>query len=182
MALVLTGCGLGLADWAYRRVGTSVFPGGALDETAHLLTMLLVLWAIGRSASDSFAVSALVGSVAIDLDHIPSELGTDWLTTGTPRPHTHSLLTVGVLLIASCLWRRRRTVLLGLALGVSIHFIRDLAESSAGVSLLWPWSNRPFTIPHSAYLTIVALLIGMVAVRRVSWQRSSETQARLPPA
>jgi inner membrane protein len=177
---VLAACGLVLSDWAYRRVGTSVFPGGALDEVAHLLTMLLVLWAIGRRASESLAVSALVGSVVIDLDHLPSELGTDWLTTGTPRPHTHSLLTIAVLVIVSCLWRRRRKVILGLALGVSVHFIRDLAESSAGVSLLWPWSNHPFTIPHSAYLTIVALLIAVIAVRRASWQRSGGTPARLP--
>ena len=31
------------ADWAYRQAGDSFFPGGPLDETAHLITALLLL-------------------------------------------------------------------------------------------------------------------------------------------
>src|SRR5947209_1122099 len=42
VALALAGGGLGLADWGYRRVGSSP-SGGALDETAHALTVLLAL-------------------------------------------------------------------------------------------------------------------------------------------
>jgi inner membrane protein len=177
VALVLAAGGLGLTDWAYRRVGSSV-SGGALDETAHALTVLLVLWAMGRRSYRPPVVPALVGSVAIDLDHIPRELGTCWLTAGTPRPYTHSLLTIAVLLIAARLWRRRRMAIVGFALGVSVHFMRDLADSSAGVSLLWPWSTRPFTIPRGAYLAGVALLIAITAMRRVSGQPSGQSQPR----
>lgn len=166
-ALVLAAGGLGLTDWAYRRVSSSL-SAGALDETAHALTVLLVLWAMGGRSCRPLVVPALVGSVAIDVDHIPRELGSCWLTAGTPRPYTHSLLTIAVLLIAASLWRRRRMAIVGFALGVSVHFMRDLADSSAGVSLLWPWSNRPFTIPRGAYLAGVALLIAFIATRRVS--------------
>jgi inner membrane protein len=175
VALVLAAGGLGLTDWAYRRVGSTV-SGGALDETAHALTMLLVLWALGRRSYGPPMVPALVGSVAIDVDHIPRELGKCWLTAGTPRPYTHSLLTICVLLIVAGLWRRRRMAIVAVALGVSVHFMRDLAESSAGVSLLWPWSNRPFTIPHSAYLAGVALLIAITAMRSGWGRRSGQAQ------
>ena len=180
VTLVLSAGGLVVADWAFSHFGNSAFPGGVLDETAHALTMLLVLSAIGGCADKAFAVSALVGSVLIDLDHLPRELGTSWLTSGTPRPHTHSLLTIGILLASAWVWKRRRRVLAGLALGVSIHFMRDLAESGAGVSLLWPWSNRAFTVPHNVYLSMVVLLVSMTVARLVWRQFRGERPPSLP--
>ena len=51
---------------------------------------------------------ALISSVAIDLDHIPGRLSVGWLTAGTPRPYTHSLLTIAVVLVSAWVLRRRR--------------------------------------------------------------------------
>ncbi len=146
--------------------GDSLLPGGLLDETAHLLTMLLILWALGpRFWSRRVLVPALVASVAIDADHVPGYLGAGWLTVGTPRPYTHSLLTVAVILAGALLWRRQRVVLLAVAFGIVVHFWRDLSESSAGVSLLWPASDHAFTLPHSSYLVAMAAIVALDALR-----------------
>ena len=59
------------ADWGFQQSGGSFFPGGPLDETAHLLTALLLLQALPPRWRAKIAVPALIGSVAIDLDHIP---------------------------------------------------------------------------------------------------------------
>jgi inner membrane protein len=155
-------------DWAYRRVGYSVFPGGALDEIAHLMTALLVLWALGQRACERFMLPALIASVAIDLDHVPAQLGFYGFTEGTPRPYTHSALTIAVVVAVAVVWRRRRDVMLGIALGLALHFVRDLAESDAGVALLWPWSDHAFTISHRGYLAAVAAVVVLDAVRLVA--------------
>lgn len=154
-----------LADWTYRMAGDSVVPGGPLDETAHLLTALIILWALGRRVCDRFLVPALITSVAIDLDHIPAQLGFDGLTRGTSRPYTHSLLTVIVVLLASVLWRSRRDILLGVGLGLVIHFWRDMSESSTGVALAWPISKHSFVLSHTGYVIVMALFV-IVAVAR----------------
>ncbi len=154
------------ADWTYERAGDSFFPGGALDETAHLLTMLLVLWALGpRFCRPRVLLPALVASVAIDIDHIPGYLGADWLTAGTPRPYTHSLLMLAAFVAAAVIWRRRRVALFAIALGLTVHFWRDLSESGAGVSLLWPWSDHVFTLPHTGYLLAIGAIVGVDAMR-----------------
>jgi membrane-bound metal-dependent hydrolase YbcI (DUF457 family) len=50
--------------------------------------------------------------------------------------------------------------LLGLALGVLLHFFRDLAEGDgAGVSLLWPLSDHAFSYPHATYLVLMACVL-----------------------
>ena len=136
----------GLADWASRVAGDSVVPGGPLDETAHLLTTLIVLWALGRRICDRFLVPALVASVAIDVDHVPGALGDDVLTRGTPR-------------------RSRRDVLLGVAIGLTIHFWRDMAESDTGVSLAWPVSDHRYVLSHTGYLLAMAVFVIVAAVR-----------------
>jgi inner membrane protein len=164
-AFVAAVVGLGLADWAFRLAGDSFFPGGPLDETAHLLTALIVLWALGRRACDRFLIPALVASVAIDLDHVPGQLGHYFLTRGTSRPYTHSLLSVVVVLAVSVLWRSRRDVMLGIAIGLAIHFWRDMAEGDAGVALLWPFSDHSFRLAHAVYLIVMALFAAGAATR-----------------
>jgi inner membrane protein len=156
---------LALADWLYRLAGDSVVPGGPLDEAAHLLTTLIILWALGPRVCDRFLIPALVASVAIDLDHIPADLGTDFLTHGTSRPYTHSLLTLIIVLAAAALWRSRRVLLLGVGIGLVIHFWRDMSESGAGVSMAWPVSYHSFEISHTGYLIVMAVFVGMAAVR-----------------
>ncbi len=154
-----------LADWSFRLGGVSFFPGGPLDEIAHLLTTLVVLWALGPRVCDRFLVPALVASVLIDLDHVPRELGHDFLTRGTPRPYTHSLLTIVVVLAVATLWRSRRDVLLAIAIGLAIHFWRDMSEADAGVSLLWPFSDHSFTLSHASYLIVIGVCAAVTAVR-----------------
>jgi inner membrane protein len=160
--LAIIGCGavLFLADWAYQRAGDSFFPGGPLDETAHLLTALLLLQVLPVRLRTRIAVPALIGSVAIDLDHVPQYLGDNFLTVGTPRPYTHSLLTLLVLLLLALAVRRRRNLFLGLAVGVMLHFFRDLAEGNgSGVALLWPLRDHAFSYPHSTYLVLMACVV-----------------------
>jgi inner membrane protein len=163
-------------DWGSTLAGGSNFPGGPLDETAHLLTTLLVFWAIGRRA-DRYLVPALVASVVIDVDHLPGRLGSDWLTAGTPRPYTHSLLTVLIVLLAAGLWRRRRDLLLGVAIGLTIHFWRDLADPGSGVSILWPASLHPFAVSHRGYLLVMVVLTGVGAFRARPQPRPVRGQA-----
>lgn len=146
-------------------------PGGPLDEGAHLATGALILLALGRPLTDRFGRALLAASVLIDLDHIPGQLGVDWITSGTPRPYTHSLLTLGLLAGLAIGWRRRRPEVLGALVGVAGHLYRDLAESGSGVSLLWSWSNHRFSLPHGAYLASM-LMLAAVAIRH--WQSRTE--------
>lgn len=164
-ALAAAVVALVLGDWAYRLAGDSFFPGGPLDEIAHVLTTLIVLWALGRRICDRFLVPALVASVAIDLDHVPRELGHDFLTRGTQRPYTHSLLSIVVVLAVAALWRSRRDAVVGIAIGLAIHFWRDMSEADAGVALLWPFSDRSFTLSHASYLIVMGLFAAGAAVR-----------------
>lgn len=167
--LALAAGGLVLSDRLSRVGGDAVLPGGPFDEIAHGLTALLVIWALGRAVSERFMVPALIASVTIDLDHVPQLLGTDVLTVGTPRPYTHSLLTIVVALVAARLWRTQggRRVALGVALGLALHFWRDLCESSTGVSLLWPFSDHVFALPFWSYAGVLVVVVAVIA-RRIS--------------
>jgi inner membrane protein len=164
-ALALAAAGLFLSDWGTERADGSTLPGGPLDETAHLLTTLLILWALGPKVCRRFMGPALVASVAIDADHIPDRLGFDWLTVGTPRPYTHSLLTILLVLLGVLLWPRRRTLLFAVAIGLALHFWRDMAEQGVGVSLLWPVSYRVFSYAHRSYLVAMLAIIGVALYR-----------------
>jgi inner membrane protein len=163
--LTIASLGLALFDWGDQIAGVSLFPGGALDECAHVLTTVLILWALGPRVWQRFLVPAVIASVAIDLDHVPGQLGMNWLTAGTPRPYTHSLLTIALVLAAALLVRPRRDALLGVALGLASHFFRDLAEPGTGVALLWPWSYHSFSLPHATYVLIMATVVLAGALR-----------------
>jgi inner membrane protein len=164
-SLGLVALGLLAADWGSRLAGNSVVPGGPLDEAAHLLTTLLVLWALDPRVGERFMVPALVASVAIDIDHVPGEFGVNWLTAGTPRPYTHSLVTVAVVVAAALLWRRIRTPMLGAAFGLALHLWRDMSETGNGVALLWPFSYRSVRLSHAGYLAVMALVAAAAAYR-----------------
>ena len=180
--LVVAAILLAVGDWAARLAGDSVIPGGPLDELAHLLTTLLVFWALGSRARKRFLVPALIASVAIDIDHIPDRLGVDWLTAGTPRPYTHSLLMIVVLITAAVMWRRRSDVLVGLAIGLGIHLFRDMGEGGSGVSLLWPFSYHSFQYPHGLYVAAMAALVLLDAVIAAPrWRQRGLSRGRLRP-
>ena len=180
-SLAIAAVGLALVDWGSWMAGDSFFPGGPLDEFAHLLTTVLVLWALGRSACRRFLVPAAIASVAIDLDHVPGRLGAQFLAEGTPRPYTHSLLTIAVMLVAALLLRRRRDVFLAMALGLAIHFFRDLSEPRSGVALLWPWSERSFSFPHGLYVGAMAAVV-MFDAYRLHATKHVRTRSRGLPA
>jgi inner membrane protein len=164
--------------------GDTFLTSGPLDETAHLLTTLIVLWAIGGVVWERLLIPALIASVVIDLDHIPKELGYDFFTQGTPRPYTHSLLTIAIVLVAAWCWRRRRTVLLGIALGLALHLWRDTAEPASGVSLLWPVSDHSFSTSQASYLVLmaVAFAVGMRRSLRLEHDARERTRAGAEPA
>ncbi len=161
--LALAALIFGLADWGEARAGASFVPGGPLDETAHLLTMLIVLWALPPRVRQRFGVPALAASVLIDVDHVPQYLGFRFLTQGTPRPYPHSLLTLAVVLLLALAWKRRRDLFLAIALGLVIHFWRDLSESGSGVALLWPLTNRSFSLSQGSYLVVMAAVVAVDA-------------------
>ena len=163
MAIVLLA-----ADQALYRAPEGVVYMGALDETAHFLTGALVLAALRGYVGRSFAVALLASSVLIDLDHIPGQFGIEWITQGTQRPYSHSLLTIALVAATALLWRSRRSLLLGVIVGLSFHFFRDMGESSAsGVSLFWPWSYHSYRSPHWLYLGVMGavLVLGMRRAR-----------------
>ena len=163
--LSLATLGLAAAEWGGRLAGDSTVTAGPLDETAHLLTTLLVISALGRPACNRFLVPALISSVAIDADHIPDRLGIEWLTAGTKRPYTHSLLTLAVVLVVALVWRRRGSMLVGIALGLTIHFWRDLAQPDSGVPLLWPYRTHSFSLPYASYLAPLVAVVVIDACR-----------------
>jgi inner membrane protein len=171
------------ADWVYDRAGYSVVPAGPLDETAHIVTAWLVLMAGPRWVRDRFLWPVLLGSFIIDLDHVPGALGYDFLTRGTPRPYTHSLLTLALLGAVGMVWKRNRNVLIGLTVGISLHFFRDTAEGhGSGVSLLWPFSDHAFRYSHTTY---IGLMLGVVAFDLakflVAHHRSNVEFGGIPP-
>jgi inner membrane protein len=142
------------------------------DETAHLLTAVLFLAAMPMVLPARFVAGALIGAVAIDLDHLPLIAGSDLLTQQTNRPFTHALLTIAIVVGLSMLLPTRwRWAGFGIAAGVAAHFWRDLATSTAGVPLLWPWQTFGFTLPYGLYLGVLIGCVGLAAMRQKRWSR-----------
>jgi LexA-binding, inner membrane-associated putative hydrolase len=152
---------------------------GLVDEPCHLATALVVLGAItrvrGTPPKPKFGWAMLVCSVLIDLDHLPAEFGSSILTAGTPRPYTHALWVVLVLIagtVAARWWSQRaRTpraaatalILGGAAWGVSAHFLRDVA--TAPMSLWWPVTTAAVQIPYWCYVLALLVIIAIPPAR-----------------
>lgn len=139
---------------------------GLLDEPAHAATAALVLAVAGRRRP-AWVVGFLLGAVAIDIDHLPQTFGSDVISEGTGRPHSHSLLTVTLLSIVALATRGRpRALAAGAALGVVTHLSRDLA--TGGVALLWPLSTATVVVPYELYavLLTVLTLAGIASLRQ----------------
>jgi inner membrane protein len=172
-------------QFTYQQVGSFVPFQAPLDWTNHLLTTLFIAWALRPLIDRTRILTALIASVLIDADHIPGYLGFHFLTGGTPRPYTHSLATVVVLLALGALrpsWRGRE---LGAALGVLSHLWRDLAEpaSGPGVALFWPVSDRAVMTPAAVYLGSIAALAVIAVLRSlVSRRRCTQPEPRLRSA
>ncbi len=147
-----------------------------LDEPCHLLTDVILLGTItrwrGRAPGRPFTWALLVMSIAIDVDHLPLELGLGpGLYGDLPRPVTHALW-VPALLVAIALaahWRSRAAgdsraavvmmIFAGAAWGVTGHFLRDLATAQIG--LLWPVSDLPLQVPYGWYVAVLLVLVAL---------------------
>lgn len=150
---------------------TSYLLFGLLDEVCHLATAVLVLDATtrwhARHTPPRFLLAALLASVLIDVDHVPMDLlSSDIITAGTPRPYTHSLTTMVVLLVATGVLRHRRsaTPVAGVTVGVGLHLLRDLA--TAPVALWWPVAAHGLEVSYGWYAAVLVLAMLAGAVGR----------------
>jgi inner membrane protein len=151
-----------VADALLRTGPPSRLVEAVVDEVAHLATALLLLW--GPRWPAMFLSGALAGSVLIDLDHIPGELGWDVLSPGAHRPFPHSLATVAALALAAlAVPDPRRALVLGVAAGMATHLFRDMAMG--GVPLLWPIAVSNVAYPHALYTLAMVAALGRVLLR-----------------
>jgi membrane-bound metal-dependent hydrolase YbcI (DUF457 family) len=132
---------LGLILLVDRRIWTEEIPLTAkavADETAHLATTACLLSLLGGGRPRSFYAGAALGSVALDVDHLPM------YAMGNPRtyrPSTHSFPVVVVAAGAAAFATgRRRAILQGATFGLVSHLLRDLL--TGGAPILWPLSRR----------------------------------------
>ena len=142
---------------------------GLLDEPAHLLTAWLALAALGlgglRGGMSALLPWVLIGSVALDIDHIPLYLWGEPVAHHGSRPVTHAAVSVVVLLAVAALARGRgRTAAAGLAAGVALHLVRDVA-TGPGIPLLWPLDGTDVRLPYAAYLAVVVVAAAVALVR-----------------
>ena len=161
--ILLAGVALGF-NAADRGVQFGLLSTGPLDEVAHLATAALGLMVLACviDVPRRLYVAALVASVAIDLDHMPLYLGL--LADATGRPVTHSLATVAVFAGAAAASRRHRAVLAGAAVGLLLHFARDIAEGPPGVRMLWPLQETAWT---ASYWWFLGMIVAFTAARLV---------------
>ncbi len=151
---------------------------GAADEVGHLLTAALILAALPRSTVRRVWTWALLGAVVIDLDHVPVYTFAPGFNADG-RPPIHSLLTALVLLVLAAAVRAARVVCLGLALGVCLHFVRDIA-TGPGLSLCWPLHNDAVLVPYPAYLVVITAAAAIATWRIVRTARQVTAESSLP--
>jgi inner membrane protein len=144
-----------------------------LDELAHVATALLFLRALWPRSVPPFVLSTVLGSVLLDLDHVPGAIARHGDLTGLGRPDSHSLLTI---LLAICIARwlpvKWWPYPLGVAFGFATHLTRDIATGS--VPLFWPLALHDVHLPYAAY---AAALLTSLAL--VLWRQHRDTSDRL---
>ena len=152
---------------------------GLLDESAHLITAALVLGSAPRAVVRSVWPWVLIGAVAIDVDHLPLYAGVSGFRVEGGRPPSHSLAVV-LLLLAGAAIPVLRTPLLGLAGGVMLHIVRDMA-TGPGVPLLWPVISGNFLLPYPVYVALMVLSTVGSTIRSSSWPLRERWLASRPP-
>jgi inner membrane protein len=130
---------------------------GLFDWTGHLATGVVLIAALRPSRRTALGI--LLGSVLIDLDHLPGHFGTDILTAGAPRPYTHSLLSLVIVAAAAKVTRSK--LLLGATIGLAGHLARDLGGGD--VVLRWPLSDAEQSVPFALYVALLALTAALAA-------------------
>jgi inner membrane protein len=137
------------------------------DELAHAATALIALLALAGPVrlirASAFTSAAVLGSVLIDLDHLPIYAGLDGYAHAG-RPYSHSLATVTVLLVLSRAVPAVSQLCAGAAAGVLLHLLRD-AATGPGVPLLWPSTTHHVLVPYAAYLALTAGLAACAVCR-----------------
>lgn len=148
---------------------------GILDEPAHLATALLILLAVAGghrlARNPTLTLTALAASMLIDIDHVPLYAGVPHIADGGGRPFSHSLITVAVLAAAWLVTGRRWPVLAGAAIGICLHFSRDIA-TGPGLQLFWPVSSEAVRLPYVSYFAVVVALGLIATVRAVGGQQT----------
>lgn len=188
--------GILAADFGFHWQGWGFTMRALLDEPCHLATGLICLGALtrflGRPPGLRFGWAMLICSSAIDLDHLPQELGSSVLTAGTPRPYTHALWVVVILALGALAarYRARRAdiaplattayALSGAACGVSAHFLRDVA--TAQISLWWPLSNAAIEISYWWYVAAIVVIAAIPAPRQRGNDNRVKRCAKAPVA
>jgi inner membrane protein len=148
-------CLILLVDGAQRAKAWPVPVMGLLDESAHLITAALVVGSVPRTVVRSVWPWVLIGSVAIDVDHLPLYAGVSGFRVDGGRPPSHSLALV-LLLLAGAAIPALRKPLVGLAGGVILHIVRDMA-TGPGVPLFWPLIPENFLLPYPVYVALMVL-------------------------
>jgi hypothetical protein len=163
--LLLAGS-VALVDAVLRASSPRLAVAAMLDESAHVATTLLLLGPAQLPRGSAFRCGAIVGSVIIDLDHLPAVLRHHPLRSAEDRPVTHSMPTLGlVYLLAAAAGAPSRPARLGLAVGVTSHFIRDLA--TGGLPLFWPMRRRLVCVsPYVYFLLLLGLALRTPAAPR----------------
>lgn len=159
-------------DASFRGAELPLLKEAVVDETAHVATALLAVICFRPQAEIRIVVGAVLGSTAIDLDHLPAMAGSLILTAGTNRPYTHSLITVVlVTFLGITLPSPLRPFIWGVNLGVLSHLLRDMA--TGGVPLFWPLDTSRVVVPYHLYL------IALVAAACMTMLRETVSVARL---
>jgi hypothetical protein len=172
--------------------GMSFVPRALVDESCAVATTLVVLGALtrfrGTPPDPKLGWSMLASSVLIDVDHLPLEFGSSVLTAGTARPYFHAFWVIVALIVATIVaryWSKRanmRTssttvyILVGMACGVSAHFLRDVA--TAPISLWWPVTKAAVEVPYWWYVLALLVIIAIPPTRRL--MRVPSGQRKLP--
>lgn len=148
--------------------GSGVVVIGAVDEPAHLATAVLCLLAVGGPRlplrHKQFFIIAAAMAVLVDLDHLALYGDVPHVSLPGGRPYSHSLVTPLLLLAAAAAWRRARAVLLAAALGVLLHFVRDIA-TGPGLPIWWPLEDKEHLLPYGFYFGAIACLAGIAGLR-----------------
>jgi inner membrane protein len=155
-------------DYFFEHTSPNLLTLAILDHLAHVLTALIVMIAISRYFDHWYGVGILIGTVVIDVDHIPLLLETTDFTSVEGRPATHSAVTLLVLLAIVIVTRKRRlsllsSVIAGIVIGVAAHFFRDMA--TGGIPLFWPISDSSIEVRYAGYIAALVIVAAIPLLR-----------------